>query len=220
MIPRVLEPELMDDPEESESYDAMGHDAVNRQFVDDLLGVGAFGPDILDVGTGTARIPVELCQRLEDARVMASDAATSMLEIAKINIAIGGFEHQIQLHFGDAKALGFEAAMFDCVVSNSLIHHLPTPMLAMQEMVRVLKPNGRIFVRDLFRPESDEAVEKLVQTYAAEESERNQQLLRQSLHAALRVDEVREMVKQLGFDPSTVNATSDRHWTWSATKNQ
>ena len=37
MIPRVLEPEVMDSPEEAAGYDAMDHAGVNRVFVDDLL---------------------------------------------------------------------------------------------------------------------------------------------------------------------------------------
>ena len=39
-----------------------------------------------------------------------------------------------------------------------------------------------------------------------------------SLHAALTLDEVRRMIAAIGFDPSTVRATSDRHWTWTAHK--
>ncbi len=37
MLQRILEPELMDSPEEALAYDAMDHGEVNRKFVDDLL---------------------------------------------------------------------------------------------------------------------------------------------------------------------------------------
>ena len=37
MLPRTLEPEVMDSPEEARDYDAMDHAEVNRKFVDDLL---------------------------------------------------------------------------------------------------------------------------------------------------------------------------------------
>lgn len=215
MLQRVLEPEVMDDPDESQDYDDMDHSEVNRGFVEDLLRAGDPGLEILDLGTGTARIPIELCTHTEECRVLATDAAVSMLEIAKINIAVGGFEHRIQLHHGDSKELEFEDQMFDCVMSNSLIHHLPDPAPAIAEMVRLTRPGGIIFVRDLMRPESLERVEELVQSYAGNENEACQQLFRQSLIAALTCEEWRELVAVHGFAAETVQATSDRHVTWS-----
>ncbi len=218
MLERVLEPELMDDPDEAEAYDVMDHAEVNRRFVADLLAEGKLGDDILDLGTGTALIPVELCQQHPSCRIMASDAAACMLDVARYNVAVSGLEHRIQLHHGDSKRLGFESDMFDAVISNSLIHHLELPMHAILEMVRVCKPGGRLFVRDLCRPESQERVEEFVELYTAKETEYSQQLFRQSLIAALTLAEMQELVTEQGFAPETVQMTSDRHWTWSALK--
>ncbi len=65
MLPRTLEPEVMDTREEAVDYDSMNHSDVNRVFVDDLLAAAneagfeellATEPlQILDVGTGTAQ---------------------------------------------------------------------------------------------------------------------------------------------------------------------
>lgn len=218
MIERVLEPELMDDPSEAQAYDEMDHSDANERFVQDLLAAGGVGDEVLDLGTGNGRIPIELCRQYEDCRVLAVDAAVSMLEIAKVNIAIEGFEHRILLHHCDAKQMDFEDAMFDSVISNSLLHHLPEPQTALQEMIRVARPDARLFVRDLMRPASVEEIESLVDTYASQENAEAQQLFRQSLAAALTLDEMRELVVASGFDAETVCDTSDRHWTWSAQK--
>ena len=85
-------------------------------------------------------------------------------------------------------------------------------------MVRVTRPTGLLFVRDLLRPASDAAVRDLVNRYAGDASEHARQMFDDSLRAALTLDEVRELVKDLGFDPATVEQTSDRHWTWAARK--
>src|ERR1041384_1154392 len=96
-LERILEPEVMDSQEEASDYDAMDHSEVNRRFVDDLLAVlppapspDPLGPllDVLDLGTGTAQIPIELCSRFADCRVMAADAAVNMLELARYNLEI------------------------------------------------------------------------------------------------------------------------------------
>ncbi|MFN9951926.1 MAG: hypothetical protein ACK55I_02425, partial [bacterium] len=84
MIDRVLEPEVMDDLQEAIEYNDMDFSEVNRAFVTDFVAYATqdgfeLGKDILDLGTGTARIPVELCVQVPSVRVMASDASTQML---------------------------------------------------------------------------------------------------------------------------------------------
>jgi ubiquinone/menaquinone biosynthesis C-methylase UbiE len=220
MLPRTLEPEAMDEDHEADEYDAMDHGEVNRHFVADLLAAAPLGTDTLDIGTGTAQIPIELCRTSDDEnmRVMACDLSVAMLDIAKMNIDIEGMLDRIQLEHFDAKDTPFEDSMFTTVFSNSIVHHIPDPLPALVEAQRVLAPGGLLFFRDLMRPEDEETLETLVTTYTGGETETAQQLFRQSLHAALTVDEMQALVTQLGYNAETVTATSDRHWTWQASK--
>jgi ubiquinone/menaquinone biosynthesis C-methylase UbiE len=217
-LPRVLEPELMDTAEEAADYDAMDHSEVNRRFVDDLLAAAPAEGDVLDLGTGTALIPIELCRRTEAYRIMAADAAVHMLEIARYNLETSGFTRQIQLTHVDAKQLPFPDGSFMMVMSNSIVHHIPDPGDVLREAVRVSEPGGYLFFRDLLRPPDDDTVRQLVDTYAGDANPHQRQMFDASLRAALRLEEIRELIEQLGFDPSTVQATSDRHWTWQARK--
>ena len=211
---RVLEPEVMDTYEEARDYDSMGHQEVNTFFVQDLLASGEIGIDVLDVGTGTAQIPVELCRQNEECRVIAIDMAAHMLDLARFNIEVDGFTQRIYLQQIDAKDMNFEQDMFDCVISNSIIHHIPQPRLVLQEAIRVARPGGLLFFRDLMRPESGEEVSRLVEMYAGDENPHQKQMFDDSLRAALSLEEIREMVTNLGFQGDSVQATSDRHWTW------
>ena len=213
MLDRVLEPEVMNDRDEAVEYDAMDHELVNRNFVTDLLVAGPIGIDCLDLGTGTALIPIELCQRDGEVRVMAADASTIMLDLARYQLEVNNLTSRIQLHFGDVKKLVFEGGFFDTVMSNSLVHHLPSHDSFLVEALRVLRPGGLLFVRDLCRPESQEQLDLLVLTYAANESDSSKQMLRQSLHAALSLSEIRTLALQAGLSSECVAMTSDRHWT-------
>ncbi|MEX0793604.1 MAG: class I SAM-dependent methyltransferase [Pirellulaceae bacterium] len=229
MLTRQLEPELMDSQDEAMDYDAMDHRQVNDRFVSDLCEFMDWKPDpdfngeswldVLDMGTGTAQIPIRLCQHLPQARVMAAEQAIAMLEIAKININIDSMLDRVQLLRSDCKRMEeLEDEMFRVVMSNSLIHHLPNPAPAIAEAVRVTEPGGTLFFRDLMRPESEEQVLGLVQAYAGNEGEPAQKMFADSLRAALTLDEVRELVGTHGFAPETVSQSSDRHWTWAAQK--
>jgi ubiquinone/menaquinone biosynthesis C-methylase UbiE len=210
---RVLEPEVMDSEEEARDYDAMDHSVVNARFCEDLL---ALRPDLqatLDVGTGTALIPIELCRRAPAARVTAIDLAASMLALGRENVARAGLAGAITLALADAKAIKYADGAFSCVVSNSIVHHIPDPAPVIGEMLRVLRPGGVLFVRDLSRPGSDAAVRSLVDMYAAGENDRQRALFDASLRAALTLDEVRSIAASYGIPASAVAPSSDRHWT-------
>lgn len=215
MLPRTLEPEVMSDRDEAECYDKMDHAAVNRGFVDDLLAPGEFGSDVCDLGTGTALIPVELCSRRPDIRVMAVDASSAMLDLAVYRIEVAAMRQRIHLCQARVGALPFEDAFFDAVISNSLVHHLSEPALFFADCRRIGRGGALIFVRDLLRPSSAEEVEQLVALHAANEPPQAQQLFRQSLHASLTLPEVQQLIEAAGLSAANLHASSDRHWTWS-----
>jgi ubiquinone/menaquinone biosynthesis C-methylase UbiE len=217
-LERVLEPEVMDTLAEAHDYDCMDHSGVNQAFVTDLLQIGDIGMEILDLGTGTAQIPVALCQQDPDCRVMGIDLAAHMLDLARYNIEVEGFTDRIFLQLMDSKNLSMESESLDTVMSNSIIHHIPEPLVALAEAVRVARIGGLLFFRDLVRPTTDEQVVTLVQQYAGEENEHQQQMFDDSLRAALSLVEIRELISSLGFDDTTVQTSSDRHWTWIARK--
>lgn len=220
MLSRVLEPEVMDTEAEARDYDAMDHAAVNRVFVDDFL---ALRPDaaglILDVGTGTAQIPIELCRRIQLAEVIALDAAAHMIALAERNVIATGLTNRIRPTLGNARATAYPDGHFAAVVSNSIIHHISEPGAVIAEMVRVCRRGGTLFVRDLLRPTDEAELQRLINLYAAGANDHQRQMFADSLHAALTLDEVRALVSRHGFATDTVRQTTDRHWTWAATAN-
>jgi ubiquinone/menaquinone biosynthesis C-methylase UbiE len=226
MLERDLEPEVMDQPAEAQEYDAMDHREVNERFVADLLDAGlramaaeAGEPvETLDLGSGTALIPIELCRREPNVRVAAVDLAESMLDLARANIEVAALADRVALDRVDAKALPYDEGQFDCVVSNTLVHHIPEPKQSLAEALRVLRPGGLLFVRDLARPESEEELAALVETYCGESTARQRKLLADSLRAGLAVDEIRRIVESWNAPAESVQLTSDRHWTWTFIK--
>jgi ubiquinone/menaquinone biosynthesis C-methylase UbiE len=218
MLPRTLEPEVMDSAEEAHDYDTMDHAAVNDLFVADFRAVWDGANPVIDVGAGTAQIPIALCGASPTARVIGVDAAESMLAIGRRNIAGAGLTDRLKLKLADAKKLPFTDGAFAAVMSNSIVHHIPEPAAVLAEMVRVLRPGGRIFVRDLLRPATEPTLQHLVNQYAGGANDHQRKMFADSLRAALTLAEVRALVGALGMAPDTVRATSDRHWTWSAIK--
>jgi ubiquinone/menaquinone biosynthesis C-methylase UbiE len=217
MLPRVLEPEVMDTALEAEDYNAMDHSHVNRVFVDDFLAaLQTISTEtgrpwrIFDAGTGTALIPIELVQRKIPVEITACDLAEQMLIVARRNIAQAGFEASIRLVHSDCKRLADADA--------TIVHHIPKPVTVLRECWRILRPGGLLFFRDLLRPLNERELEELVRTYAGSANVHGQQMFRDSLHAALTVNEVAELANIAGLENPAIRATSDRHWTLTAIK--
>jgi ubiquinone/menaquinone biosynthesis C-methylase UbiE len=227
MLTRILEPEVMDTESEAFEYDRMDHSTVNRIFVDDLLNAWSKRPQqstaipyswqVFDAGTGTAQIPLELLRRGFPGIVTASDLAEQMLIVAKKNVEAAGLSASVRLVHTDCKHLPDADGTYDIVMSNSIIHHIPEPRHVFAELGRILKSGGLLFVRDLMRPADQQTLDGLVQTYAGDANRHQQQMFRDSLHAALSVAEVNQILREAGVSGAS-QATSDRHWTITAWK--
>lgn len=223
MLPRVLEPEVMDTPEEARDYDAMDHSAVNRTFAADFLHLYDTETPILDIGTGTAQVPIELGRQCagmdprlwEAMHFVAVDLADHMLALARRNVERAGLADRIRIEKADAKHLPYPDGQFGAVISNAMLHHIPDPFACLAEMHRVCAISGLLFVRDLLRPDDEPTLRHLVNTYAAAANDHQRRMFADSFHAALTLAEVRELVGRLNYPPDSVQQTSDRHWTFS-----
>jgi ubiquinone/menaquinone biosynthesis C-methylase UbiE len=236
-LTRVPEPELMDSATEADDYDRMDFSEVNARFASDArasFGDACASAAVLDLGTGTGRIPLLYAASGAPARLVALDAAPAMVARAEENRravhdgSSAAAAARVVFVLGDATRPPFVDASFDAVMSNSLVHHLPDPVPFFAAIARVLAPGGRAFVRDLARPESEAVLEAQTNRYAAipvdaagEELARftrQRALFHASLQAAFTVDEVSAMAEAAGLRGAAVRMTSDRHWTLTWTK--
>ena len=113
MLERVLEPEVMDTPDEATDYDSMDHSAVNRRFAADFLALAAADTGLtLDVGTGTAQIPIELCRQSPDIEIVAVDLADEMLKLARRNVERAGFADRIRIEKVNGRRMDYPPGHF------------------------------------------------------------------------------------------------------------
>jgi len=130
MLTRRREPEVMDSAQDAQEYDAMDHREVNQQFAQDLLAGGNLVGEVLDLGVGTAQIPIEICQQCSSCKILGIDLADSMLQLGRRRVVSVGMTDRVSLERQDAKQLKYPANRFDAVISNSIVHHIPRPSIA------------------------------------------------------------------------------------------
>jgi ubiquinone/menaquinone biosynthesis C-methylase UbiE len=98
----------------------------------------------LEVGAGTGFFSLNLRQAGVLAEVHVTDISPGMVEAAKANAAKLGFD--IEGRTADAEELPYPDETFDIVVGHAVIHHIPDVEKAFREMLRVLKPGGRVVI--------------------------------------------------------------------------
>lgn len=98
---------------------------------------------ILDVASGTGEPALTIATMVTEGKVVATDLAEGMLEVAKENAARRGIKN-FEVVVCDVSELPFPDNSFDAVSCRLGFMFFPDMLLAAKEMVRVLKPGGRI----------------------------------------------------------------------------
>ena len=99
--------------------------------------------DLLDVGCGTGSMIELLAKEYPDRRYTGLDLTPKMIEVAKAK-RIPNAEFLV----GDSEALPFAAESFDAVICANSFHHYPNPQKFFDGAARVLRPGGRLILRD------------------------------------------------------------------------
>jgi len=107
------------------------------------------GESILDLGSGPGFLACELAREVgATGRIVAVDVSSDMNSIASKRIAAAGLSDRVDIVEGDATALAFADAVFDAAVSTQVIEYLAEPDAALHQLIRVLRPGGRLVIID------------------------------------------------------------------------
>jgi ubiquinone/menaquinone biosynthesis C-methylase UbiE len=207
---RILEPELMDDEEQSIAYADADFSTSNQLFVDSLVGdFPAQLRAIVDVGCGPADVVIRLAKAAPRASITALDGSAPMIALARTAVRSARVDDRVTLLHTRIPGPP-PSQTFDAVLSKDLLHHLPDPAVLWNEVKRLGKPGAAIYVMDLLRPESEDAARAMVKEGAGSEHPILQQDFYNSLLAAFTMDEVRAQVAAAGLD-LTVAPIGVRH---------
>lgn len=215
---RIPEPELMDDAAQAEAYAAADFSQPNQNFVE-LFGAhiaADFTGHLCDMGCGPAEIPLLLAEAHPQAQITAVDGSAAMLASGAARYGQRPAWQRVQLveallpitTLPETTPYG---GPFDAVISNSLLHHLHTPAQLWQSIAALGRPGAPVLVMDLFRPDTPEGAQAIVDVYAEGAPEVLRVDFFNSLCAAFSPGEVRAQLAEAGLQSLQVTTISDRH---------
>lgn len=201
---RVLEPELMNDPEQAATYAGQDLNGAYwlfmqcfRKYFPDLEPASA----ILDLGCGPAAIPLRLARMYQYCEVHGIDGAAHMLAHGRKAIQRKNLQHRVQLFQATLpEKPPLPRKQYEIVISNYFLHHLADPMVLWNAVNEYSLPNAAILIIDLLRPTNEEQAQFIVDKYMSYGSPllRHDMLL--SLYAAFTPDEIRSQLREANLE--------------------
>ncbi|MFM9838265.1 MAG: bifunctional demethylmenaquinone methyltransferase/2-methoxy-6-polyprenyl-1,4-benzoquinol methylase UbiE [Cyclobacteriaceae bacterium] len=106
---------------------------------------------ILDVATGTGDFAIQAL-KLNPEKVIGIDISEGMLEVGRKKMIDRGYDKVIELRSGDSENLPFEENKFDAIIVAFGVRNFEDLQKGLAEMLRVLKPGGRVVVLEFSKP--------------------------------------------------------------------
>lgn len=137
-------------------WDALTMDFLQPMGDEIIRRLHPAGDDVvLDVAAGTGEPGLTIAAMLGGGKVISTDLADGMLEIARENAAKRGLAN-FETRVCDVSALPFADNTFDAISCRFGFMFFPDMLVAAKEMVRVLKPGGRIAVSVWIAPDRND----------------------------------------------------------------
>lgn len=108
---------------------------------------------VLDLATGTGDQIIELA-KLDADKIIGLDISPGMLEMGRLKVKKKQLDGKIEMLLGDSEALHFDDNTFDAVTIAFGVRNFENLDLGLQEIIRVLKPNGTLIILETAVPKN------------------------------------------------------------------
>jgi ubiquinone/menaquinone biosynthesis C-methylase UbiE len=134
-------------------YDQMQRRLRDKGWIEtkDIIKSGITSGLALEVGPGPGYLGLEWLKLKQDTMLKGLDISSDMIKIAEQNAQEYNLSDRAEYVLSSGEKMPFEENTFDAVFTNGSLHEWSAPQKTFNEIWRILKPGGRIFISDLRR---------------------------------------------------------------------
>lgn len=186
-------------------YDQMQRRLRDKGYIEtkDIIKSGITSGLALEVGPGPGYLGLEWLKLTQGTMLKGLDISPDMIKIAEKNAEEYGLSDQVEYVQSSGEKMPFDENLFDAVFTNGSLHEWSEPKKTFDEVWRILKPGGRVFISDLRRDMSF-----LIRWFLwinTKPKEIRPGLIT-SINAAYTPDELRELIKGTKLSKCEVSA--------------
>ena len=134
-------------------YDQMQRRLRDRGWIEtgDIIKNGITEGNALEIGSGPGYLGLEWLKNTQETALTGLDISSDMISIAERNAKEYGLSERVEYVPGSGETMEFGDELFDAVFTNGSLHEWSEPGKTFNEIWRVLKNGGRVFISDLRR---------------------------------------------------------------------
>ena len=177
---------------------------VYRRLAKKAAGISPAGTRVLDIGTGSGYLAIELARARPDWHITGTDISEDMLNLARQNADRGGLADRIDFLQAPAAALPFADGYFSLVTSNASLHLWTDPLKVFQEIVRVTSPGGYCLIWDTMRLTALSPLLRLI-GWVMGMNAAERRLWIEAMRASYTIGEARALLRESALEDARVN---------------
>jgi ubiquinone/menaquinone biosynthesis C-methylase UbiE len=170
---------IFDDETFAERYAERHRKMAERfghEYAEKLVSRGFYKGKIIDVGCGFGGMNIVLARRFVDSEIVGIDLSNPLLRLANQSARAADLDDRVRFEKADVHQIPYDDGSFDVVINTNMVHLVDGPVQMLNEIERILVPDGCLFIADIRRSWIG--------------------LLDKTFKSALTLDEARELVDQ------------------------
>lgn len=122
-----------------------------REYADKLVSRGFRGGRIIDVGCGFGGMNIDLAHRFVESEIIGIDLSDPLLRLANRSAQATGLGDRVRFEKADVHQIPYDDDAFDVVINTNMVHLVDDPVQMLNEIGRILVPDGFLFIADVRR---------------------------------------------------------------------
>ena len=126
-------------------------EGFGREYIKKLVSRGFSTGKIMDVGCGFGGLNIVLAHRFVDSEIVGIDLSDPLLRLANQSAQAAGLDDRVTFEKADVHQIPYDDDSFDVVINTNMVHLVNDPVQMLNEIERILVPDGCLFIADVRR---------------------------------------------------------------------